>query len=180
MASVAETIATAGGDPPAVSRSDPPVFSVTLWPNRSLPWRGFVIVMALAGAGMSLPLVATLGTPVALALAPHLLLALGLLWWFIRRNYRDGELAEELSLWPDLMAVERREPRGRVRRWRANPYWVRLKLDPDGRPENYLTLKGEGREIELGAFLSPEERADLAEEIEAALRKIRVGPGAAD
>ena len=56
-------------------------------------------------------------------------------------------------------------------RWQANPFWVRLRLDPDARPENYLTLQGGGRRIELGAFLSPEERVELAEELEAALRK---------
>ncbi|MEM8820806.1 MAG: DUF2244 domain-containing protein [Pseudomonadota bacterium] len=39
-----------------------------------------------------------------------------------------------------------------------------------GRPENYLTLKGGGREIELGAFLSPEERLSLAERLEDAIR----------
>jgi len=168
----ARNLETAGEDPPAVSRSDQPIYQVTLWPNRSLPRRGFLIVMALAAAGMSLPLIATLRAPmVALALIPHLLLALGLLWWFIRRSYRDGEMAEELRLWPDLIAVERRGPRGRVRRRNANPHWVKLKLDPEGRPENYLTLKGEGREIELGAFLSPEERVELAEELETALRR---------
>ncbi len=177
MTGAAEIHEAAGGDPPAVFRSDPPVYAVRLWPNRSLPRRGFLVVMVLAAAGMSLPLTATLGAPmVALALVPHLLLALGLLWWFIRRSYRDGELEEELRLWPDEIEVERREPRGGVRRWRANPYWVRLKLDPKGRSENYLTLAGGGREIELGAFLSPEERAALAEEIESALGRIRSDP----
>lgn len=176
MTAPVESSETAGGDLPAVSRSEPPIYRVRLWPNRSLSPRGFVAVMCLAAAGLSLPLVPTLGTPIALALLPHLLAALGLLWWFIRRSYRDGRLAEELTLWPDLIAVERREPRGRVLRWRANPYWVRLKIDPGGRPENYLTLEGGGRTIELGAFLSPEERAELAADIEAALRRLKSGP----
>jgi uncharacterized membrane protein len=134
--------------------------------------------MALAAFGLSLPLAAVAGSVVMLGLIPFVLAALGLLWWFIRRNYRDGELEEEVWIWPDLMAVERREPRGKVRRWQANPYWVRLKLDPNGRPENYLTVKGGAREIELGAFLSPEERAELAEAIEDALRGAMRGPAA--
>jgi uncharacterized membrane protein len=176
LSDIAENTETAGGDSPAVSRSDPPVYRVALWPNRSLPRQGFPIVMGIAAAGLFLPVIAVAGTTVMLGLIPFVLAALGLLWWFIRRNYRDGELVEELRLWPDLIAVERREPRGRVRRWSANPYWVSLKLDPKGRPENYLTLKGAGREIELGAFLSPEERVSLADEIEAALRRVRTGP----
>jgi hypothetical protein len=32
----------------------------------------------------------------------------------IRRSYADGRLVEELRLWPDLITVERREPRGAV------------------------------------------------------------------
>jgi len=72
----------------------------------------------------------------------------------------------------DEMRVERREPSGRILRWRADPYWVRLDLHAEGRKvENYLTLRGGGREIELGAFLSPDERARLHDEIEAAIRR---------
>ena len=66
---------------------------------------------------------------------------------------------------------------GRVLRWQANPHWVRVKIQPEGRPQNYLTLKGGGREIELGAFLSPEERADLAEQIEMAMARARGAAG---
>ncbi len=156
---------------PAVRRSDPPLYHVRIWPNRSLPRIGFRLVMTFAAVMLSLPLLPLLGTPAALGLAPFLVGAFGLLWWFIRRSYRDGALVEELWLWPDLIFVERREPDGRVLRWQANPFWVRLRLDPDARPENYLTLQGGGRRIELGAFLSPEERVELAEELEAALRK---------
>ncbi|HEU0223312.1 MAG TPA: DUF2244 domain-containing protein [Paracoccaceae bacterium] len=43
----------------------------------------------------------------------------------------------------------------------------------DGKVENYLTLKAEGREIELGAFLAPEERVALKADIEAALAALR-------
>lgn len=163
----------AGADAPAVSRQDAPLYRVTLWPHRSLSGRGFVGVMAFAGAMLSLPLVAIGMVEAAFGLAPFLAGALGALGYAIHRSNRDGRLTEELRLWPDLIAVERREPRGRVLRWQANPYWVSVKLHPDGRPENYLTLKGSGREIELGAFLSPEERVELADELEDALAKAR-------
>ena len=66
----------------------------------------------------------------------------------------------------------RREPRGRVRRWHANPFWVRLRLREDAHVEKYLTLEGNGREIELGAFLSPGEREALHGELSAALRRL--------
>jgi uncharacterized membrane protein len=37
----------------------------------------------------------------------------------------------------------------------------------------YLTLRGNGREVELGAFLSEDERVSLREELRKALTKIR-------
>ena len=40
--------------------------------------------------------------------------------------------------------------------------------------ENYLTIKEKGRLIELGAFLSPNERKDLNSKIQKALAKARL------
>ena len=37
--------------------------------------------------------------------------------------------------------------------------------------KNYLTLVGKGRHIELGAFLSPDERIELKDKIQNALAK---------
>ncbi len=170
---LAHDIEGTAGTFPAVFRSEPPLYHVRLWPNRSLPRKGFALVMGFTAVMLCLPMIPLIGTPVGWGLLPFVLAAFGLLWWFIRRSYRDGRLVEELAIWPDLIAVERREPRGRVLRWQANPFWVELKLHPDARPENYLTLRGNGRTIELGAFLSPEERVALADEIETAIRRAR-------
>ena len=60
-----------------------------------------------------------------------------------------------------------------MRRWHANPFWVRLRLLDDARVEKYLTLQGNGREIELGAFLSPGERETLYDALRAALARLR-------
>jgi len=161
----------AGAEAPAAARSDPPVYEVTLWPNRSLTGRGFVAVMAFTGAMLTLPLAAVGLGAVALGLAPFLAGTLAALAWAIRKSNRDGRLTERLRLWPDLLEVVRTEPRGRVLRWSANPYWVTVTVHPEGRgrPDSYLTLGGSGREIELGAFLSPEEREQLADELREAL-----------
>ena len=60
------------------------------------------------------------------------------------------------------------------RRWETNPYWVQVRLIPTGGPvPDYLTLKGRDREVELGAFLTPAERKELAEELRAALSSLR-------
>ena len=171
MADVSDKNEAAGGKPPAISvsdpftRQDPPVWSVLLWPHRSLPKEGFRRLMWFSGAAMSLPIIALAGTPVALPLGGAAAFALFLLWLFFRLNYRSGRVTEELRLWPDVIAVERREPKGEVRRWAANPYWVDIDLSDTKAIEQYLTLRGAGRRIELGAFLTPEERQELADEL---------------
>ncbi|MEX2517703.1 MAG: DUF2244 domain-containing protein [Paracoccaceae bacterium] len=182
MADEPEMIKAAGGKPPAASasggadpftRSDPPLWSVTLWPHRSLKPGGFRALMWLSAAAFALPILALAGTPAALALAPYAGAAFFALWLFIKLSYRSGRLTEELRLWRDAIAVERREPRGAVRRWAANPYWVDVELADTRNTERYLTLRGAGRRIELGAFLTPEERVALADELRTRLAGLR-------
>lgn len=161
--------------PDPFRRDDPPLLALTLWPHRSLSRRGFRWVLAIVAVGLALPLLPLIGTRIGLGLLPFSLAVLGALYLALRRSYADGRLTEELRLWPDLIAVERREPDGRVRRWQANPFWVRVELSDRGPVERYLTLKGGAREIELGAFLSPEEREALHRDLSAALAGLRDG-----
>lgn len=165
--------AAGDGRPDPFGRSDPPLLALTLWPNRSLSRRGFVLVMLVVSGGALLLFVPFFGTGVAWGLLPFLFIAPLALYAALKRNYADGRLTEELRLWPDLITVVRREPRGAVRRWHADPYWVRLKLLDDAPVEKYLTLTGNGREIELGAFLSPEEREALYRDLLEALGRLR-------
>ena len=162
--------------PDPFGRSDPPVLALTLWPNRSLSRKGFKGVLILVGVGLALPVLPLMGSKVALGLLPFLLGALLALYLALRRSYFDGRLTEELRLWPDVMTVVRREPKGAVRRWHANPFWVQPRLLENARIEKYLTLKGNGREIELGAFLSPPEREALHAELCKALGSLRSRP----
>ncbi|MCB1513056.1 MAG: DUF2244 domain-containing protein [Hyphomicrobiaceae bacterium] len=43
----------------------------------------------------------------------------------------------------------------------------------DGPVEDYLTLAAQGREVELGAFLTPEERRELDRELRHRLAALR-------
>lgn len=135
---------------------------LTLWPHRSLGARGFVIFISLTALALSLPLIALLGTAILWVLLPFLGATLGGLWLGLRRNYHDGSLREELTLTVDEIGITRTDPKGQVQSWSANPHWVQLRLTEAGGPvEDYLTLRGNGREVELGAFLSPGERQAL-------------------
>ncbi len=150
-----------------------PMARVVAEPHQSMTPEGFVGFMAATLALIALPLVTLLGTPVLWGLLPFFALAIWGLWAAIGRNQRDRRLTETLTLWSDRVELIRQEPRGRVQRWDANPYWVTLHLHPGEKPvEKYLTLRGAGREVEFGAFLSPEEREALHGGLSDLFRKI--------
>jgi uncharacterized membrane protein len=153
---------------------DPPLAVLHLWPYRSLPRRGFVWFIGITFALLTVPLIAVVGSPVLWGLLPFVLGALGLMWLLLERSYKDAELIEELKLWSDRIELTRHAPRRAPLHWQANPYWVSVHLHPTGGPvENYVTLKGGDREVEIGAFLTPEERARLHGELQDHLRRLR-------
>ncbi|KAA9010120.1 DUF2244 domain-containing protein [Histidinibacterium aquaticum] len=151
-----------------------PLEECHLWPFRSLPRRGMVVFIGITCALVSIPLLAVVGSPVLWGLLPFLIIAIGGVWWAIERSYRDGTVLEVLRLWPDRVALTRHNPRGPRQEWEANPYWVDVRLHADGGPvEDYLTLKGNGREVELGAFLAPEERKALHDDLTGRIARLR-------
>ena len=156
-----------------VVREDPPAWEITLWPNRSLGSAGFRVTMAIAALGFAIPVLPFVWAGGFWVLLPFVFVAFAALGLAIKANTRHGQLREHVSLWKDLIAVERHEVSGEIKRWSCNPYWMRSKLVKEGGPvDNYLTLIGSDREIELGAFLSPEERLDLLADIEAAIKRL--------
>ena len=62
--------------------------------------------------------------------------------------------------------------------WACNPYWVRVSSHDNAGPvKHYVTLSGNGREVEIGAFLSEEERKRLYPELRAAISEMRAAAG---
>ena len=145
-----------------------------LWPHRSLTQSGFVWFIGLTAALIATPLLAVLGNPVLWALLPFLLAAIAAIWFALRKNGRDRDIVEDLMLTRDSIILSRHGPRGRRQDWEANPHWVRVECHPTGGPvPNYLTLRGGKREVEIGAFLSEDERLALRRELTAALAEMR-------
>ncbi len=127
--------------------------------------QGFAWFIGVTAVLLCLQLLPLLGSFALWGILPFLLIALSGMWLGIKRNLRDLNLTEELTLSPDRIAIKRRNARGPDQKWDANPYWVELKLHPKGKVENYITLRGSDREVELGAFLSPDERLKLHSEL---------------
>jgi len=149
-----------------------------LWPHRSMTNRGYAVFVGATFVLICLPMLSVLGSPVLWALMPFALGTLALTMWLIRVNDRSLLLTEELTLWDDRVALVRREPRRPELRWEANPYWVRVSLHEETGPvPNYVTLKGGDREVEIGAFLSADERAALYDELTRRLAQRGLGAG---
>ncbi len=144
-----------------------------LWPHRSLPPQGFVWVIGLTAGALALPMLAVLGTKILWGLLPFAILAVAALWIGIRQSYKSGDAHEHLVLTHDQLCVMRHDPGKPNRFWRTNPYWARVNLRHNGPVEDYLTMTDGKREIELGAFLSPEERQALYHDLQAELARIR-------
>ena len=156
----------------AVCVATAPHAELHLWPYRSLPRRGFVWFIAITVGLIGLPVIGLIGSPLLWVLLPFPVVAVAGIWWAIERSFSDGAIREELRLWPDQISLTRHTPRRPVQVWQANPHWVQVGLHPTGGPvEHYVTLRGAGREVEIGAFLSLEERqslyADLADRLNA-------------
>lgn len=149
-------------------------FAVELWPHQSLTGVGFVWVIAATFAMLCIPLIGLLGTAVLWGVLPFAMGALALLWLAVKRNWRDRDILETFTLNDDIARLVREEAHGPRREWQANPYWVRVaRHDKVGQVEDYLTLLGGPREVEIGAFLTPSERRELEGRLRRALRHVR-------
>ncbi|MGR3546989.1 MAG: DUF2244 domain-containing protein [Roseovarius sp.] len=145
--------------------------TLSLWPHRSLPRRGFAAFVLATFTLITVPLYPLLGTAVLWGLLPFLLLALAGMWWALEHSYRSARLSEVLTIAPEEVHLVRTNPRGDVQEWACNRYWAQVNMHDTGGPvAHYLTLKGAGREVEIGAFLSEEERMALYGELLRALR----------
>ena len=154
--------------------STPELQTLRLWPYRSLTDTGFVWFIGTTAALIALPLVVMVGKPVLWGLLPFVVGAVAAIWWALRSNARDRTILEELSLSPEQITLTRHNPRGTSQSWQANPFWVRLNVHASGGPvPHYVTLNGNGREVEIGAFLSEDERVALGRELGACLSALR-------
>ena len=139
---------------------------IEVWPYNSLKPKGFVLFLGSTFVLISLPLFNVLGTTGFWGLLPFLLLAFIGVWFALRRSLNDRQILEQLTLSRKEIALIRQNPTGEHKRWVCSPYWAKLKIyETEGPVANYITLTGNGREVELGAFLSEDERRTLYGEL---------------
>ncbi|MBS0124525.1 DUF2244 domain-containing protein [Thetidibacter halocola] len=144
-----------------------------LWPHNSLPPQGFAAMVLGFFLFATIPLYWLIGTMLFWGMLPFVVGAVAALYYALHRNGRDRNILEVLTLSPQEMHLTRTDPGGARREWMSNTYWVRVSLHPKGGPvPNYVTMKGDGREVEIGAFLSEDERKALFTELDDRVRRL--------
>jgi len=148
-------------------KSDGPAPVVlTIRTHNSLNANGFMQFIAFTAALMLIPVLAFLGQIFMWIIAGSLGTCLTAIWLALKASWKQGQLREELSIWSDCVLLERFNPNGSTQVWHANPYWTEIRLTPtNSYVLNYLTLRGNSREVEIGAFLSEDERPLLEKEL---------------
>lgn len=154
-------------EPPQVKGEDG-VFEAILYPNRSLPNRGFVAVMAVViTVNLTLGLYFySLGAWPVLGFCG---LDIFLVWLAFKISYRQGRLHERVRLTDTDLWVSRVLPSGHETRWRLQPFWTQVHIDNPDAHEAQVRLVSKGRTLIIGAFLSPKERGAFGERLRRAL-----------
>jgi len=161
-------------EPASEPDREPLLFDAVLTPYRSLSPRGFAILMGTAGVigfGFGAGFIALGAWPIFGFCGAEWLL----FYLFFRLNYRAARLQERIRMTPDIVTIERRDPRGRVQSWSFQPYWLRVEMDEPPQHESQLSLTSHGKRLTIGRFLSPPERQELARALRTALAGAKGG-----
>jgi uncharacterized membrane protein len=161
-------------DPAGPAAAPAPVFlDAVLRPHRSLPKRGFNILMLLLGLvsfAYGIVFVLLIGAwPVFGFFGLDVLLV----YIAFRRNYRSARQHERVQLFEDRLTVERVGVYGQRREWRFQPYWLRVVFEEYDEYENRLLITSHGHSLILGKFLPPQQRREFAGRLTDALARWR-------
>ena len=159
--------------------ADPNIFfERVLLPHRSLPPRGFRLMMLLLGV-VSLAVGIGFVSVGAWPVCGFFGLDVAALYLAFRLSYRSARQREVLRLAGDDFTVERIGIYGERRLWRFQPFWLRVVLEERVQEANRLLLASHGRSLAIGDFLAPAMRRELATTVRAALARWRaaLNPG---
>lgn len=119
---------------------------------------------------ISIPVLPLLGSPILWGILPFTLASVWGIYFALQRNHRARQICEELTLDENHAHLVRRNPKGDLQEWDCERYWTKVtKYADEGPIPHYVTLRGKGREVEIGAFLSEEERIALYDDLQRVL-----------
>lgn len=145
-------------------------WAVTLTPHRSLGRGGFLAIMLVIAAvnfaiGLSFYLLG------AWPVAGFAGLDVALIWWAFRANFATARRAERIEITPHELVLERQAYGRKSQIIRFLRRWLRVELDMDRDRDliGGLYLLSHGSRTEIGKFLAPHERKELAAALRSAL-----------
>ena len=147
-------------------------FERVLLPYRSLPPRGFhllILILGLISFAVGIGFVSIGAWPVMGFFG----LDVALVYIAFRLNYRSARRSETIRLAGDAFTVERVSVRGERRMWRFQPFWLRVILEERGDEWNRLLVASHGRSLVIGDIVTPAVRRELAASIREALKRWR-------
>ena len=147
-------------------------FERVLLPYRSLPPRGFnILMLVLAAISIAVgTLFVSLG---AWPVCGFFGLDVGLVYLAFRLSYRSARQRETLRLADDELTVERVSIRGERWMWRFQPFWVRVVYEERHDDSNRLALASHGQTLPIGTFLPAPVRREVATTLRDALARWR-------
>jgi uncharacterized membrane protein len=154
---------------------EPTIFSAVLTPHRSLGHVGFLVLMIVFGgvsfvSGMAFLLMG------AWPVFGYFGLDVLLLYCAFRLNYRQAAAYEQVTVTPTALKVRKVSPRGAAREWVLNPLWVKLdKVVHEEYGVERLLLISRGKQLAIGNFLGPDEKASFAQALGDALSESKRG-----
>lgn len=149
------------------------LFEAVTTPPRGLSARGMRWLCGLAVGVAAIPAVlfAALGAwPILGFLGGEVALVLGLVALHRRWN---RAASESVLLTEGRLLVRRADGRGGRESAELEPYWAQVVLQERPGAVPVLIAAARGRQVEIGRFLSPDEKRELAEALQAALRRYR-------
>lgn len=157
----------------AASEADEPFFRALLMPHRSLGRTGFLILMGALLACWAVTGVIFLSHG-AWPVFGFFGLDVLLVYIAFRANYRAARMREEVSVSRTALDIRKYAPSGKQVAHRFNPFWARFSVarhEEIGITE--MAVQGQGRRVQVGGFLNPEDRESFAAAFGQALAKAR-------
>ena len=93
------------------------------------------------------------------------------IWLAFTINYRRGQVFETVQLSDTDLIIAHSDAHSNISTWRFEPYWVKVALTPHGADNNILLISLHDKVVSIGAFLLPNDRRNIALEIESAIER---------
>ncbi len=150
-----------------------PLFAAKLTPHRSLTPRGRRIVIGIVAVLAAIPglVLSRLGAWPVIGFMGLDILGV---WWALSASGKQDRAFEEVTLWRDHLDIRQVSVNGKEQKVSFNPFFVKLVLERDhDERTNAIWLKGKDSDLEIGAFLNPDDKASFAQVFGTALKKAR-------